>query len=78
MDIPIALPISEADPKPWWQSRAIWGALAVIISQVLAMVGVSLDAPAITEILFQAAGLVGGILALVGRIGAQQPIRPPV
>ena len=68
------LPITEADPKPWYQSRGVLGALAVIVSQLLAALGMHLDAPALAEVLFQLSGLAGGILALIGRLHAQQPI----
>lgn len=72
------LPIRDADPKPWYASRGVLGALAVILSQCAALIGVHLDAPALTELAMQAVGLIGGILALIGRIGAEQPIRPPL
>lgn len=72
-DIP-SLPLAEADPKPWWQSRGVIGSLAVIVTQITAAVGVQMDASALTEILLQIAGLAAGVLALIGRIHAQQPI----
>lgn len=72
--VPAALPILEADPKPWWQSRGVVGALLVIVSQVGAACGVQLDAGALTELAMQALGLLGAVLAMVGRIKAQQPI----
>lgn len=72
----LALSLRDADPKPWWRSRGILGALAVIIAQIAALAGVTLDADLLTVALVDAAALVGGAAALWGRVRAEQPIRP--
>lgn len=72
--VPDYLPLAEADPKCWWQSRTILGAAAVVLSQVLALVGAHLDAPQVLGILTDVVGLVGGIVAIRGRLRAAQPI----
>lgn len=71
-----ALPIPLADPKPWYASRTIIGSLMVLVSQTAALAGWDLDAPALTEIALQAVALVGGVVALWGRLRAEQPIAP--
>lgn len=75
LGIPEYLPIPGADPKPWWQSRGVVGAMAVIIAQIMAFAGVQLDAGTLTALLLQAVSLIAGIIALIGRVGATQPIR---
>ena len=72
---PTYLPIAGADPKPWWQSRRVLGSLAVIVAQGLAFAGLQVDAGLLTEMALQAVSLVGGAVALFGRIKASQPIR---
>jgi hypothetical protein len=73
-DLP-QLPIELADPKPWYHSRGVIGAVAVIAAQTAAVFGLSLDAGQITEIVLQAVTLIGGLVALWGRLRAEQPIR---
>lgn len=75
-DTPAYLPIPEADPKPWYHSRGIVGSLMVIVAQAGAVAGLNLDAGLLTEIAMQAVALVGGVLALIGRLRAEQPIAP--
>lgn len=70
------LPLDGADPKPWYLSRGVIGALMVIIAQGAALFGVSLDASLLTEIALQALTLIGGLVALWGRLRAEQPIAP--
>lgn len=68
------LPIHEADPKPWYLSRGVVGALMVIVAQVASAAGFYLDASAATDLVLQLATVIGGVLALIGRLHAQQPI----
>lgn len=70
-----SLPIDLADPKPWYTSRGVVGAVAVIAAQTATVFGLSLDAGQITEIALQAVTLIGGVVALWGRLRAEQPIR---
>lgn len=62
--------------KPWWQSRTIIGAVAAILSAVLGLVLRSDVASSedIAAILTAAGTVVGGVLAIYGRIKAEKPI----
>jgi len=72
--IPQYLPLTEAEPKPWYRSRGVIGSLAVVISQSLLLAGLSVDANALTEVFLAGAGFLSGLIALWGRVRAQQPI----
>lgn len=74
-NVPDQLPLPDADPKPWWASNTIIGGVAVVASQVAAMVGYQLDAPSVMDIGTSLIGLFGGAMAIWGRIKAVQPIR---
>jgi len=76
LQVPQALPIPEADPKAWYKSRGIVGALMVMLAQLGAGIGYSVDAGMLTELAMQAVTLSGGLLAFVGRLRAAQPIAP--
>lgn len=71
---PITLDLAEADPKPWYRSRTILGALMVVASQAAALAGIPLDPGALTELATTAVSLLGGVLAIYGRIKAEQPV----
>jgi hypothetical protein len=70
------LPITAADPKPWYASAGVLGALVVILAQIAAAFGWAIDVPALTGYLTDAVTLAGGAVALWGRIRAEQPIAP--
>lgn len=72
------MPIPLADPKPWYQSRTIIGSLMVLASQIIALIGWQVDATALTDLVMQGIALAGGVLALYGRLRAEQPIAPLV
>jgi peptidoglycan/LPS O-acetylase OafA/YrhL len=74
--IPAHLPIAQADPKPWWRSRTILAALAIVTAQALALLGISVDAGQLTEILLAAGTAIAGLIAIWGRARAEQPIAP--
>lgn len=74
--VPAALPIAQADPKPFWTSHTIVAAGAVIVSQLTALAGYHLDAPQALDIATNVVGLAGGIWAIWGRTRAAQPIAP--
>ena len=61
--------------KPWYQSRAIIGGLVAILASILGLWGIDLDQAAATEIALNAAPLIGGALAVWGRVKATRPIR---
>jgi hypothetical protein len=46
----------------------------VVISQTLLLAGLSIDASALTEVFLAGATFVAGLVALWGRVRAQQPI----
>jgi len=73
-DIPDHLPIPAADPKPWYRSRTIVAALAVVVTQAAALFGLALDVGALTELALNLIAVVGGAAAIYGRARAEQPI----
>jgi len=75
------MPLPNPDPKPWYQSKAVIGGLLAIILPPLAavfpalgMVDPNTAAAYILKVIQFAAPLVGGMLAIVGRMNATQPI----
>lgn len=74
--LPFPLPIPEADPKPWWRSRGVVGALATVAASLAGLLGLELDSGMLTELILQAVALGGGVLALWGRLRTAQPIAP--
>ena len=64
----------DPTPKPWWQSRTIIGSLIVVVSAIVALFGFQLDAEIATDYVMEAIALVGGLIALYGRIAANRPI----
>ncbi len=62
------------EEKPWWQSRAIWGSLIVVVAQLARMFDVSIDVDAWTNTAIELATIVGAGLAWYGRVRAETPI----
>lgn len=63
--------------KPWYQSKAIWGALIAVAASAVRVGGVDLGAADQTELADAAvniAGTIGGLLALYGRVSAKNRI----
>ena len=60
--------------KPPWLSRGVVGSVVVIASMLAGIYGWHVDSDRTTDIIMQAVGLIGGIIALYGRIKAEQPI----
>ena len=60
--------------KPWWQSRGVLGAVAVILGVVLRHYGWIVDQGKLTDDLSSVMELFGGAVSLWGRIAADQPI----
>jgi hypothetical protein len=75
-DIPEWLKLNAEGPKPWWQSRAIWGSLIAAAAGLAGLAGYTVDVPAVTEAIVGAATLVGAALAWYGRLRAERPISP--
>lgn len=62
------------DNKPWWESRAVLGALVTVAASVAALAGWTLNVETTTELLFSALTLAGGVLSWWGRVVAERPI----
>ncbi len=72
-------PVPNVTPpaaKPWWTSRALWGALATLAASLGGLAGYALDASQLTELAVTAATLASGLLALVGTLRRSAPIDP--
>ena len=61
--------------KPWYQSRSVWGGLAAVAAALGTLFGLDIDTPALTEILLALGGVIGGAVAVYGRVKAERPIR---
>ena len=67
--------------KPWWKSRGVWGALTAVLTSTVTLVVYGLAAsgviptPMLVVVSTAAVTLAGSLLALVGRILADQPIK---
>jgi hypothetical protein len=62
--------------KPWWQSRAVLGALATIIVGIAGLFHVQVDSATLTEFLLGLTTTITGALALWGSIQRKAPIDP--
>lgn len=61
--------------KFWWQSKGMWGGIIAIVATGAALFGYQIDEAETLNIVMQVAALAGGILAVVGRVKAKQPIK---
>jgi hypothetical protein len=74
----------ENETKAWWQSAGIWGSLVVVLSAGAGLVGYTIApedqahlvtaATKTAELATQATALVGGLVALFGRVRATKRI----
>jgi hypothetical protein len=64
--------------KPWWTSRALWGALATILISIAGIfIDVSnIDAKELADVLVSMSTGFAGLLALYGTITRKAPIDP--
>jgi len=62
------------DTKKWYQSKAVWGALVVVIASALSSTGIILPQTETVEVIMQIVAAVGGAIALYGRITAKKQI----
>ena len=63
--------------KPWYRSKTIWGSVIAIAASVLGVwdVRISPDEQArLAELIVQALGALGGLIALIGRFSASRRI----
>ena len=66
------------ETKPWYMSRTVWGALIAIAASLANAAGIEIkagDEGELADILVSAAGTVGGLIAIYGRISARRPVR---
>ncbi|PZU86612.1 MAG: hypothetical protein DI528_09060 [Shinella sp.] len=65
------------DLKQWYQSKTVWGALIAIAASALRLAGFELTAAdqlQLADIAVSAAGTLGGLLAIYGRLKATRGI----
>ncbi len=75
-----APPPDSAVPKPALASKAVWGGLVAVAAALLPVLGPAAgleaaDQGEVLELLAALGGVVGGLLAIWGRVTARQPIR---
>lgn len=70
------------DEKQWYLSKGIWGSILAIVAVIAGYAGVEIDAETqavfvdqIYAIVVAGAGLIGGVLSLIGRKNASKRIR---
>ncbi len=66
------------ETKPWYMSRTVWGALIAIAASLANAAGVEIkaaDEGELADLLVSAAGTIGGLIAIYGRIFARHPVR---
>ena len=61
--------------KNWWESTTVWGSLAAIAASLLGLFGIEVDQASLVDILLRAGSLIGGCVALYGRLVSRHPIR---
>ncbi|MGH8676873.1 MAG: hypothetical protein ACREUQ_00790 [Burkholderiales bacterium] len=62
-----------SDAKPWWESRGMWGSIVAASAGVAGVLGYSIsdvDQVALADLGLAAAGAIGGLVALIGRLYA--------
>ncbi|AOF91685.1 hypothetical protein [Sinorhizobium sp. RAC02] len=65
------------DLKAWYQSRTVWGALIAILASLANAAGVEVTAGVegeLADLIVAAAGTIGGMLVLYGRISARRRV----
>jgi len=70
------------DTTPWYASKGVWGSLVAIVATLLAVAThnkvqiLPADQDQLVSLIATAAGAVGGIVALYGRLTATKQIGP--
>ena len=65
------------DVKAWYRSRTVWGALIAILASLANGAGVDVttgDEAELADLGVAAVGVIGGLVALVGRISARRRV----
>ena len=63
--------------KPWYLSKTVWGSVVAILAALAGLFDVDLstaDQARAVDMIVQAIGALGGLVALVGRFRATRPI----
>ena len=58
------------ESKPWYASTAVWGGVLAALSPLIALAGYQIDAGQAADILAAVGSLIGGALAVYGRVRA--------
>lgn len=61
--------------KRWWQSRTIWGAVAVLIAELARAFGLEVSEEEVGGLLMQIVTVAGALVAIYGRVQATARIR---
>ncbi len=65
------------DVKSWYQSKTIIGGIVAVAAAGASLVGINVheaDQASLTNLIVDGAGVVGGLLAIVGRLTATRSI----
>ena len=65
------------DVKAWYRSRTVWGALIAILASLANGAGIDVttgDEAELADLVVAAVGVIGGLVALVGRISARRRV----
>ena len=65
------------DVKAWYQSRTVWGALVAVLASLASAAGVEIttgDEGEVADMIVAAVGVVGGLVAIIGRISARRRV----
>lgn len=71
--------MSETSKKQWWQSRTVWGGIIVIFAVIGQYLGYQITAEqqaSIVESIMELIAAAGGMIAIFGRIAANEKIAP--
>ena len=66
------------DEKLWYQSKAVWGGLIAVGAAVASGFGVVVDSGTqgqIADLIIAGVGVIGGLLAIYGRVKAGKTIK---
>lgn len=70
-------PMPPEDTKRWWESKGVLGAIIVVVSIVAGQLGYQVapeDQGALTDQVFDMVGIVGALIALIGRLAATKQV----
>lgn len=67
----------SGEPKVWWQSRTIWGAIVMLVALVVrtTVPGKEFDEDAVLSGVMGVVDAAAALLVIFGRLNAKSPIR---